>query len=131
MLVNASVLIVDDEALIRRILSKTLKREGYSVTEAVDGLDALEKMKDVRFDFVISDIKMPNMDGLKLLKEIRSQYPDTYVLLITGNKAEYKADDVMAAGAHYFITKPFHNVDISHTLRWLYLRRQQTQRQKG
>lgn len=130
MRVNASVLIVDDEPIVRGLLARIVNRQGYSVTEAVDGLDALEKMKDVRFDFVISDIKMPNMDGLKLLKEIRAQYPNTYVLLITGNRAEYKAEKVMAAGADQFIAKPFKNMDIAHTLKGLYLKRQQAQRQK-
>ncbi len=93
------------------------------MTEAVDGLDALNKMKDAKFDFVISDIKMPNMNGLELLKEIKANYPDTIVFLITGYGSEYDIEDIMAAGAHHFITKPFHNVEISHTLKGFFQRK--------
>lgn len=111
-----SVLVVDDEVFIRQILSRIVSREGYSVIEANDGIDALEKMADRHFDFVLSDIKMPRMDGMELLASIKERYPDTLVLLVTAYAGEYTADDAIAAGAVCFITKPFKNVEIARTL---------------
>ena len=127
---NVSVLVVDDEQFARQILVRTVKREGYSVSEAVDGIEALEKMEDGHFDFVISDIRMPRMNGLQLLKEIKTSYPETSVLLITGNKAEISSEAALAAGADHFITKPFKNLEIAQTLKALFIRRLQQQRRK-
>lgn len=111
-----SVLVVDDEVFIRQILSRIVSREGYSVAEAKDGIEALEKMTERQFDFVLSDIKMPRMDGMELLATIKEKYPDTLVLLITAYAGEYTSDDAIAAGADYFITKPFKNMEIARTL---------------
>ena len=111
-----SVLVVDDEVFIRQILSRIVSREGYSVDQASDGIEALDKMSERRFNFVISDIKMPRMDGMELLATIKEKYPETHVLLITAYAGEYTAEDAIAAGADYFITKPFKNVEIARTL---------------
>jgi len=116
MINGLSVLVVDDEVFIRQILSRIVSREGYSVAEANDGVEALEKMADRHFDFVISDIQMPRMGGMELLAKIKGQYTDTRVLLITGYGGADTADEVSAAGADCFITKPFKNVEISRTL---------------
>lgn len=124
MRINASVLVVDDEPILRDILTRIVERAGYSVASAVDGLDALEKLKSARFDFVISDVKMPNMDGLKLLGEIKSSYPETSVILITGKMAGFRLEDALEAGADHFIVKPFKNVEIARTLMCLHSRRQ-------
>lgn len=116
MCANASVLIVDDETFLRQILTRIVKREGYSVAEAADGVEALEKLKSRQFEFVISDIKMPRMDGLELLAEIKSNWPDTKVLLITNYEGEYSAEMAIASGADFYITKPFKNVEIARSL---------------
>ena len=92
-------------------------------------MDALEKLESTSFNLVISDIKMPRMDGIELLFEIKSRYPQISVLLITGHGDEYNSQDVLAAGADYFITKPFKNVDIARTLRSIYLRRRELKQQ--
>ncbi len=120
---KGSVLIVDDEPVIRKILAQIVTRKGWSVTEAIDGLDALEKLESTSFDIVISDIKMPRLDGMELLVEVKARYPQISVILITGHGGEYSSLDILAAGADYFITKPFKNVDIACTLQGLYLRR--------
>jgi YesN/AraC family two-component response regulator len=113
---KASVLIVDDEQFIRQILARIVQREGYAIGEASDGKDALEKLEQTKYDFVISDIRMPNMDGMELLAEIKTRFPDTIVILITAYAGDYTAKDVLAVGADHYITKPFKNVEIARTL---------------
>ena len=80
---SESVLVVDDEQISRNILVKIVQREGYEAEEAADGVEALAKLKDRRFDYIISDIKMPNMDGMQLLKEVKTHHPSVSVLLVT------------------------------------------------
>ena len=114
---QASVLIVDDETFIRQILARIVSREGYQVRQACDGHDALDRLSQASCDIVISDIKMPNMDGIALLSEIKSRHPEISVILITAYAGEYSAQDALRAGADAFIAKPFKNVEIAETLR--------------
>jgi len=110
------VLIVDDEPFIRQLLRRTVEREGFAVMEAEDGEAAIQLFQDHAFDFVISDIKMPKMDGMELLKAIKADFPNTQVLLITAYSGEYSPQDIIEAGADYFISKPFKNLEIRQTL---------------
>ncbi len=121
---KASVLIVDEEGLIRKILARIVTREGYAVAEAADGREALEKMKKTPYDFVISAIKLPKMNGFELLTEIKTNYPETMVLLITAYTNDISAEDVLTHGADYYITRPFKNVEIARTLSALSLKLQ-------
>ena len=114
---RADVLIVDDETFIRQILARIVTREGYKVRQACDGQDALDRLSEASCDIVISDIKMPNMDGIALLSEIKSRHPEISVILITAYAGEYSAQDALRAGADSFIAKPFKNVEIAETLR--------------
>ena len=116
MSVKASVLIVDDEKYIRDILSRIVAREGYKTETAEDGAEAFEKVREGDFDFVISDINMPNLDGIELLKKIKEHDQNILVLLITSKAGKYSADDILKAGADFFITKPFKNAEIAKTL---------------
>jgi CheY-like chemotaxis protein len=111
-----SVLVVDDERVIRDLLVQIITREGYVVDQACDGLEALKKLEDRWFDYIISDIQMPNMDGLTLLKKVRSLHPSIRVLMITGQTARFSAGQATAAGADGFIAKPFKNTEIARTL---------------
>ncbi len=131
MKLNASVLVVDDEPILRTILSRTLRKEGCSVTEAVDGSDALEKFEITKFDFVITDIEMPNLGGMELLTEIKSRNPETYVLLITGHKDQYSPEDLLAAGADHYLTKPFHNIEVARTIQGMYIQLMKRKRSKS
>lgn len=108
-------MVVDDEAIMRQLLSRIFERQGFDVTEATDGQEALAKLKESKFVFVITDINMPNIDGFTLLKEIRKNYSDIMVLLITGYKDKIlkKAEE---AGADGLITKPFKNIEIIQSL---------------
>ena len=114
---RTSVLIVDDETFIRQILARIVSREGYEVRQASDGQDALDRLSEVSYDIVISDIKMPNMDGIELLGEIKTIHPDVGVILITAYAGEYSAEEALKAGADAFIAKPFKNTEIAETLR--------------
>ncbi|ELP5717500.1 chemotaxis response regulator CheY (plasmid) [Enterobacter asburiae] len=107
---NLRFLIVDDFATMRRIVRNLLKDLGFNnVEEAEDGHDALKKLRESTFDFVISDWNMPNMDGLELLTTIRqdSQLEALPVLMVT---AEAKKENIIAAaqsGASGYVVKPF------------------------
>ena len=81
---SASILIVDDEAAIRNSLSRYFRLKGYEVETAEDGLDALDKLAARPWQVVISDIMMPRLNGVELLRRIRREYPMTRVIMITG-----------------------------------------------
>lgn len=123
MTAKASVLIVDDEKFIRDILSRIVIREGYHTDTAEDGVEAFDKIRENEFHFVISDINMPNMDGLELLKKIKEHDSGIQVLLITSKAGVHSAEDILRAGADFFITKPFKNAEIAKTLDALYKKR--------
>jgi CheY-like chemotaxis protein len=101
---KAKILVVDDDPILLELLVETLTTIGYDTGEAVDGLDALEILKKDKFDLMISDIKMPNLDGIGLLKEVRKLYPDLPVLFITGVS---KPEIIGRATPNGFLSKPF------------------------
>ena len=80
---RAQILVVDDEPLMREFLEETLVRAGYGVVTASDGTLGLREIKSSPYDLVITDIRMPGMDGLALLEEIRNMQPDTVVIVMT------------------------------------------------
>ncbi len=103
----AQILIVDDEARMRHLLSIMLARRGHRVEEAGDGLEALEKLRNAAFDMVITDIKMPRMDGMALLKKITEGDNPCPVVFITAFATVESAVEAMQQGAVDYITKPF------------------------
>ncbi len=111
-----SILIVDDERAVRQILIRGFEGRDYLITEASDGIDAMRKLKAAEFDFVISDIAMPKMDGIRLLAQVKENFPDTRVIMITGYPDEYIERDLTKAGADYCFTKPFRNGAIFRTV---------------
>jgi len=102
-----TILAVDDEELIRRFIVTFLSQLGYSCVTAFDGMDALDKMKENKIDAVITDIKMPRMDGILLTKEISTKYPGVPVMVMTAFDEEYSAGTAISLGAREFIKKPF------------------------
>ena len=102
-----TILVVDDEELITRFIVTFLSKLGYSSVTAMDGVDALDKMKGNKIDAVITDIKMPKMDGIILTKEISTQYPGVPVMVMTAFDEEYSAGTAIFFGAREFIKKPF------------------------
>ena len=104
------LLIVDDSTMLRDMLSYALNEGGYNdVTEAIDGIDGLEKAKKDIFDLVITDVNMPNMDGLTLVTELRKldQYIKTPILVLTTERGDDMKSKGKAAGATGWIVKPF------------------------
>ncbi len=112
-------LVVDDFATMRRIVRNLLKEIGYgNADEAEDGVAAMQKLKAGGFDFVVSDINMPNMNGFELLKSIRAEpgLKELPVLMVT---AEAKKEDIMTAaqaGASGYIVKPFTKATLEEKL---------------
>jgi CheY-like chemotaxis protein len=104
---NYTILVVDDEELVRRVIVTFLSQLGYSCITATDGVDALEKMDANKMDAVITDIKMPKMDGIILTKEISTKYPGLPVMVMTAFDEEYSAGVAISFGAREFIKKPF------------------------
>ncbi len=110
------VLVVDDEQFLRQILARIVRRDGYQVEEAANGKEALEKMAEKHYDLVITDVKMPEIDGMELLSKVKEQYPRTQVVVISSHSGEINSSEVVAAGASHFISKPFNNIEITRTL---------------
>jgi CheY-like chemotaxis protein len=102
-----TILVAADEESVRNSVFTFLSRLGHSCLIAVDGIDALDKMKGNRIDAVIADIKMPNMDGIMLTSEISKQYPECPIMVMTAFDEEYSAGTAISVGASEFIRKPF------------------------
>lgn len=104
---KSRILVVDDEESIREFLEIMLKKENYEVTTAEDGLRAKEILAKKSFDMVISDMQMPNVTGIELLKFVRENYPDIVFMMITAFGTTETAVDAMKMGAYDYVTKPF------------------------
>lgn len=113
---RVNILLVDDEPLVRRSLSEFLTLEGYTVTVATSGKEALEMLAGFTPDIVITDIKMPGMDGIELLRCIKKEHQDLPVILITGYGSINSAVDAMKEGAYDYITKPIVDNEIKIVL---------------
>ncbi len=101
------ILVVDDEQSLREVLSIMLKRAGYTVTSAADGEEAIEHLNKEIFDLVITDLRMPKVDGMEILKAVKSASPETVVLVITAFATADSAVEAMKHGAYDYLTKPF------------------------
>lgn len=103
------IMTVDDSATIRQMLSFTLQDAGYEVVEAVDGADALEKLAERQVHMVITDLNMPRMDGIELIREIRKmpQHKFIPIIMLTTESQESKKQEGKVAGASGWIVKPF------------------------
>ncbi len=106
------ILVVDDENSLREMLSILLQREGYLVDQAEDGATAFEKVQENSYDLIISDIQMPKMTGIELLRQLRGQGNNVTVMMITAFSSTEEAVEAMKLGAYDYITKPFKNDEI-------------------
>ena len=107
---NMKFLVIDDFPTMRRIVRNLLKELGYAnVEEAEDGVDALNKLREGSFDFVVSDWNMPNLDGLEMLKQIRQddQLKHLPVLMVTAEAKKENIIEAAQAGASGYVVKPF------------------------
>lgn len=101
------VLVVDDEASIRDLLAKTLALAEYDVDLAPDGRTALERLRIIPYDLLITDLKMPGVDGLAVIREARRMKADMPVIIITGFSTEASAIEAVNLGVSGYLTKPF------------------------
>ncbi len=112
------VLVVDDEENLRNMLTMIIRKEGYDVDTSRDGLDALSKIKEDEYDFVLCDLKMPKMDGLGLLKELQgNNHGDSTFIMMSAYGAIDTAIEAMKLGAYDYISKPFKTDEIILTLK--------------
>ena len=112
---NATILVVDDEALIRWSLSERLKSDGYHVLEAETGAAAIERLAD-GVDLVLLDYRLPDTDGLAVLREIKKADPDILVILLTSFVSVETAVEAMKLGAYHYANKPFNLDEVSATV---------------
>ena len=101
------LLIVDDEDGLRSIMKDELTNRGYDVTDAEGGQAALDKLKSESFDVIILDVRMPDIDGLDVLRQLRQTNTTSRVIMLTGVDELKIAKDSLALGADDFMTKPF------------------------
>lgn len=104
-----TIMIVDDSASLRQVVSIALKSSGYDVIEGIDGKDALSKLTGQKVHLIISDVNMPNMDGITFVKEVKKlpDYKFTPVIMLTTEAGEDKKAAGQAAGAKAWVVKPF------------------------
>lgn len=113
---SARILVVDDEGAIRYSVSKTLQRIGYEVEEAASGEEALEMMIKRDYEVVLTDIRMPGLTGVDLLKRIKDTAPDAIVILMTGYASLGTAVESLRLGAHDYLIKPSSSQDIRQSV---------------
>jgi len=110
---NPRILVVDDEMIVCESCKRILEEEEYEVDTALSGKEALEKMKENPYDIVITDLKMPEIDGMEVLRTFRREYPDAIVIMITGFSTVETAVEAMKLGAFDYIPKPFTPDEVS------------------
>jgi len=115
----ASILTVDDSTSMRQMVSFTLTGAGHDVVESVDGVQALEIANTRSFDMVVTDVNMPNMDGISLIKELRKlpAYKFIPILMLTTESGSDKKQEGKAAGATGWIVKPFEPEQLLSTIK--------------
>lgn len=114
-----TVMIVDDAIVIRQLITMTLARQGFDVIEAVDGTDALRKVNGKKIEMVITDLNMPQMDGIELIRQLRSR-PDfrfTPIVMLTTESQQTKKEEGQKAGASGWILKPFNAKQLLEAVR--------------
>ncbi|MCA9436192.1 MAG: sigma-54-dependent Fis family transcriptional regulator, partial [Candidatus Omnitrophica bacterium] len=127
---TGKVLIVDDEENLCRILSLVLKDEGFEIEVANDGQSAVGLIDKNAYDCILTDVRMPELDGLALLREAKKRDPDQAVIVMTAYGNVQLAQEVMRAGAFDYVIKPFDNDELVRTIaRAVELRRLRSERE--
>lgn len=118
------VLVVDDEEVMRNLMTKILEKAGYKVVTADCGFAARSILFEQPIDLVLSDVKMPDMNGFDLLKEIKADYPHIAVIMMTAYADSYTIKDALINGADEYITKPFKHYEVTVVMERAYWRSQ-------
>ena len=127
----ATLLVADDDPAVRQSLERTLEREGYTVVLAPDGHAALERIRSGGIDLVLSDLRMPGLTGIELLREVKAVSPDLDVIMLTAFGTVEEAVTAMKDGAVDFLTKPFQRAQLIRVIRKALERRALIQENKA
>ena len=109
---NFKILVADDDEIARDVICTLLEQEGYAVSSATDGLDAINRLRSGDFHFVLSDLKMPGADGIDVLKYAIRMIPDIAVVILTAYGTLDTTLEAMKEGAYGYLTKPFKTQEI-------------------
>lgn len=113
------ILIVEDEQILNDTINKSLKKSGYEVESAFDGLDAMEMIEIESYDLIILDLNLPHMDGMEILKNLRKEDEETKVLILSARSQIKDKVEGLDAGANDFLQKPFHLDELKARVRSL------------
>jgi len=113
---TARILLIDDDESFRQILEYNLKKEGYEVVSAPDGKKGLKRLETESFGVVITDMRMPDMDGMEVLRRVKQKHPETIVIMITAHGSIEMAVEAMREGAYDYVTKPLNRDALFMTL---------------
>jgi len=104
-----TILVVDDSSSVRSVVGSALRDEGFNVIEACDGVDALNKLSGQKIHLIVSDVNMPNMNGIALVREVKKldRYKFTPIVMLTTESSQSEKDAGKAAGAKAWMVKPF------------------------
>jgi excisionase family DNA binding protein len=106
------VLVADDEAGVREILTSILAMTGCEIDAVPDGVEALARLRTYSYDLVITDLRMPGMEGIELAQQAKRLWPAVKIILITGYPTQSSAIDAVNIGVDGYLTKPFHPMDV-------------------
>ena len=110
------VLLVEDEAPLREAVAERLGDHGFDVAQAETGAQALEKLADFAFDIVITDLRLPGIEGMRVIEAALERYPEIIAIVVTGYGTVRDAVEVIKRGATDFVTKPFQFDELMHAL---------------
>ena len=114
---STPILVVDDETNIRKVLKALLEQEGYQVSEAKDGIEALSLLKKESFQTIITDLRMPQLDGMGLLEASLKHYPDIPIIIVTAHGTVDSAVSALKMGAFDYISKPFDKTEMIQVIK--------------
>ncbi|UCG12681.1 MAG: endopeptidase La, partial [Deltaproteobacteria bacterium] len=125
------LLVVDDEEITRANLKHILEKEGFQVTEATNGAEAMKQMEKGSFDLVLTDLLMLKVDGMELLQQVKDRYPQTDVVIITGYATVPSAVEALQKGAYHYLAKPLKIDEVRSTVSQALAKKQKAHRPKG
>lgn len=114
---SRTILVVDDAAFMRMMIRDILAKEGYTIHEAVNGRDAIEKFAEIQPDLVTMDITMPELDGISALRSIREAHPEARILMVSAMGQQKMIVEALEAGALDFLVKPFQPTKVLETVK--------------
>jgi len=107
------ILVADDEVMMRNLILKILESEGYQIAMASSGDEALEMLSADKYDLLLTDVRMPGMNGFELLNKVKQNWPDMAVIVMTGYGDAYTIKEALLQGADEYLSKPFKGHEVS------------------